>query len=315
MARRGRQRLPGDHRRRGRTRTPARERARARRRDGRQRHRRGQPSLHRRFAARHADSGWHGSAESFGVGAAILMGDLLLSWTDEMFHASGLPAEATERGHRVLSVMRTEVMAGQYLDLLEQVSGAGTVRVRVARRELQVRQVHRRAAAASRRRTRRRTGWRGAAPTRGTACRSAPRSSFATTCSACSATLRRPASRRATTCARASGPCSSLSRSPRPAGRQRRRSRGGSGIPGSIRPGVAEAQEIIRGAGALLRVRGNDRALPVRGDGSADRRSGRSSQGSTRRTRARRHIRTDRVADAPAPPWPTRGASDDGPLA
>jgi geranylgeranyl diphosphate synthase, type I len=89
--------------------------------------RRGQPSLHRSFAARHAGSGWHGSAESFGVGAAILLGDLLLSWTDEMFQASGLPAEATERGHRVLSVMRTELMAGQYLDLLEQVSGAGTV--------------------------------------------------------------------------------------------------------------------------------------------------------------------------------------------
>jgi geranylgeranyl diphosphate synthase type I len=89
--------------------------------------RRGQASLHRRFAARHAGEGWHGSAESFGVGAAILLGDLLLSWTDEMFHASGLPAEAIERGHRVLSVMRTEVMAGQYLDLLEQVDGAGTV--------------------------------------------------------------------------------------------------------------------------------------------------------------------------------------------
>ncbi len=89
--------------------------------------RRGQPSLHRRFAARHAGSGWHGSADSFGVGAAILMGDLLLSWTDEMFQASGLPADATQRGHRVLSVMRTEVMAGQYLDLLEQVGGVGTV--------------------------------------------------------------------------------------------------------------------------------------------------------------------------------------------
>ncbi len=89
--------------------------------------RRGQPSLHRRFAARHVGSGWHGSADSFGVGAAILMGDLLLSWTDEMFHASGLPAAATQRGRRVLSVMATEVIAGQYLDLLEQVSGAGTV--------------------------------------------------------------------------------------------------------------------------------------------------------------------------------------------
>jgi geranylgeranyl diphosphate synthase type I len=89
--------------------------------------RRGQPALHRRFAANHAAAGWHGPADSFGVGAAILMGDLLLSWTDEMFHASGFPAGATQRGHRVLSTMRTEVMAGQYLDLLEQVSGAGTV--------------------------------------------------------------------------------------------------------------------------------------------------------------------------------------------
>ena len=119
--------------------------------------RRGQPSLHRRFAARHVGSGWHGSAESFGVGAAILMGDLLLSWTDEMFHASGLPADATQRGHRVLSVMRTEVMAGQYLDLLEQVERRRHGGVRAARRELQVREVHRRAAAAPRCGARRRT--------------------------------------------------------------------------------------------------------------------------------------------------------------
>jgi geranylgeranyl diphosphate synthase, type I len=89
--------------------------------------RRGQPALHRRFAAEHAGAGWSGPADSFGVGAAILMGDLLLSWTDEMFQASGFPPGATRRGHRVLSTMRTEVMAGQYLDLLEQVSGAGTV--------------------------------------------------------------------------------------------------------------------------------------------------------------------------------------------
>ncbi len=89
--------------------------------------RRGQPSLHRRFAAGHAAAGGHGSMDSFGTGAAILMGDLLLSWTDDMFRASGLPADATHRGHAVLSVMRTEVIAGQYLDLLEQAGGPGTV--------------------------------------------------------------------------------------------------------------------------------------------------------------------------------------------
>ena len=61
------------------------------------------------------------------MGAAILMGDLLLCWTDEMFHASGLPGEALRRGRPVLDRMRTEVFAGQYLDLLGQVTGDETL--------------------------------------------------------------------------------------------------------------------------------------------------------------------------------------------
>jgi geranylgeranyl diphosphate synthase type I len=89
--------------------------------------RRGQPSLHRQFEARHARSHWHGSPAAFGMGAAILMGDLLLCWTDEMFHASGLPGEALRCGRPVLDRMRTEVFAGQYLDLLGQVTGDETL--------------------------------------------------------------------------------------------------------------------------------------------------------------------------------------------
>ncbi len=85
--------------------------------------RRGKPSLHRQFQVWHTRSGWHGSPAAFGMGAAILMGDLLLCWTDEMFHTSGLPTEALRRGRPVLDRMRTEVFAGQYLDLLGQVSG------------------------------------------------------------------------------------------------------------------------------------------------------------------------------------------------
>jgi geranylgeranyl diphosphate synthase, type I len=85
--------------------------------------RRGKPSLHRQFQVRHARSGWHGSPAAFGMGAAILMGDLLLCWTDEMFHTSGLSGAALGRGRPVLDRMRTEVFAGQYLDLLGQVSG------------------------------------------------------------------------------------------------------------------------------------------------------------------------------------------------
>ncbi len=89
--------------------------------------RRGQPSLHRQFEARHASRGWHGAAGAFGMGVAILLGDLLICWTDEMFHASGLPGDALRRGRPVLDRMRTEVFAGQYLDLLGQAAGDETV--------------------------------------------------------------------------------------------------------------------------------------------------------------------------------------------
>jgi geranylgeranyl diphosphate synthase type I len=89
--------------------------------------RRGLPTVHRDFARRHAEAGWRGGADAFGLGAAILAGDLLLAWTDELFHDSGLPAVAQRRGQPVLDAMRTEVLAGQYLDLIGQAAGDGTV--------------------------------------------------------------------------------------------------------------------------------------------------------------------------------------------
>ncbi|HEY5987250.1 MAG TPA: polyprenyl synthetase family protein, partial [Streptosporangiaceae bacterium] len=89
--------------------------------------RRGQPSLHRQFEAFHAAARWRGSPQAFGMGAAILLGDLLLCWTDELFHSSGLPADALLRGRPVLDRMRTEVFAGQYLDLFGQAGGDGSV--------------------------------------------------------------------------------------------------------------------------------------------------------------------------------------------
>jgi geranylgeranyl diphosphate synthase, type I len=88
--------------------------------------RRGQPSVHRRFEARAAAAGW-GAADSFGTGAAILLGDLCLAWSGQMYDRCGLPADALERGRKVYDLMRTEVMCGQYLDLLEQARGTGTV--------------------------------------------------------------------------------------------------------------------------------------------------------------------------------------------
>ncbi|MFD1535965.1 polyprenyl synthetase family protein [Nonomuraea guangzhouensis] len=88
--------------------------------------RRGMPSAHRRFQAIHEKSGWHGSAEQFGEGAAILLGNLLLIWSGEMWRSSGLPPESLAAAQPVHDHMRTELMCGQYLDLLEQAHGENT---------------------------------------------------------------------------------------------------------------------------------------------------------------------------------------------
>lgn len=89
--------------------------------------RRGLPSAHRRFAGLHRGAEWLGSSESFGVGAAVLLGDLCLSWADEVLLTAEFPAAALSRGKAVYDEMRTELMAGQYLDLLEQARGGGSV--------------------------------------------------------------------------------------------------------------------------------------------------------------------------------------------
>jgi geranylgeranyl diphosphate synthase type I len=89
--------------------------------------RRGQPSVHKRFERAHAADRWLGEPARLGTGAAILIGDLLLAWTDEMLRTSGLPAESVWRGLPVLDSMRTEVLAGQFLDLVAQFSGRSEV--------------------------------------------------------------------------------------------------------------------------------------------------------------------------------------------
>lgn len=82
--------------------------------------RRGQPAVHRQFESLSRGSGWSGDAGLFGIGAAILLGDLALSWADEMLLTSGLPHSALQRAKSVYDVMRAELMVGQYLDLVEQ---------------------------------------------------------------------------------------------------------------------------------------------------------------------------------------------------
>jgi geranylgeranyl diphosphate synthase type I len=93
--------------------------------------RRGLPATHRRMANLHRGNGWVGDGERFGTSAAVLAGDLCLSWSDEMLSQSGLDPVTLTRGRAVFDLMRTQLMGGQFLDVLEQVlpesDGGGTV--------------------------------------------------------------------------------------------------------------------------------------------------------------------------------------------
>jgi geranylgeranyl diphosphate synthase type I len=82
--------------------------------------RRGRPAMHRRVARIHTDLGWSGDSDRFGEAAAILAGDLCLAWSDELLATSGLSPAAVARGRETFDTMRTQLMGGQYLDVLEQ---------------------------------------------------------------------------------------------------------------------------------------------------------------------------------------------------
>jgi geranylgeranyl diphosphate synthase type I len=97
--------------------------------------RRGMPAAHRRLADEHAAAGWTGSGDRFGMAGAILAGNLCLTWTDELFATSGLPVAELARARPVFDRMRTQLMGGQFLDVLESVRGWDelTIDQRIAR--------------------------------------------------------------------------------------------------------------------------------------------------------------------------------------
>lgn len=80
--------------------------------------RRGQPSAHRALAAAYTDRGGpHGRAEAHGLGAAVLLGDLALVWSDELLHTAGLDPARLAQVTPLVADMRSELMYGQLLDL------------------------------------------------------------------------------------------------------------------------------------------------------------------------------------------------------
>lgn len=89
--------------------------------------RRGMPTAHVHFADLHRRRSWRGSSEQFGRSAAILLGDLSLVWADDIVTATALPEEGRGRVQRVWSDIRTEVLGGQYLDIVAESSAAESI--------------------------------------------------------------------------------------------------------------------------------------------------------------------------------------------
>ncbi|HET9875316.1 MAG TPA: bifunctional (2E,6E)-farnesyl/geranyl diphosphate synthase [Mycobacterium sp.] len=89
--------------------------------------RRGGPTTHMKFAELHRAHGWRGTADRFGMSAAILLGDLALVWADDIVAAAELPPDAHRRVQRVWADIRTEVLGGQYLDIVAEASGVESV--------------------------------------------------------------------------------------------------------------------------------------------------------------------------------------------
>ena len=86
--------------------------------------RRGLPAAHRQFEADHAAARWRGDSAAYGRAGAILLGDLLLMWSAQLLAGSGLPPEVLARAQPYVDAVRTEVTAGQFLDMVAQAQDA-----------------------------------------------------------------------------------------------------------------------------------------------------------------------------------------------
>lgn len=90
--------------------------------------RRGKPAAHRGFETFHVTHEFAGDPAHFGRSTALLMGDLLLAWSDDLLTAALVDANADiARATRTeFTKMRQEVTVGQYLDIHEEAAWVQT---------------------------------------------------------------------------------------------------------------------------------------------------------------------------------------------
>lgn len=82
--------------------------------------RRGQPSAHRRFEHEHGRAGWAGDGASFGRSSAVLLGDLLVAWSDDLLESALVSHPNANAVRSEYARMRRDVTIGQFLDIAEE---------------------------------------------------------------------------------------------------------------------------------------------------------------------------------------------------
>ncbi|PWI13150.1 geranylgeranyl pyrophosphate synthase [Streptomyces sp. Act143] len=90
--------------------------------------RRGRLALHADVAAQYAETVPGAAGARFGEAAAILAGDLALAWADDLVADVEAPRPRVRAVRDLWSVMRTEMVAGQYLDLQGQAISSRSLR-------------------------------------------------------------------------------------------------------------------------------------------------------------------------------------------
>ncbi len=86
--------------------------------------RRGQPAAHRGLEAAHLAARWVGDPAAFGRSAAVLLGDLLVAWSDDLLEQGLRTAVHAASAREVYALMRREVTIGQFLDIAEEAAFA-----------------------------------------------------------------------------------------------------------------------------------------------------------------------------------------------
>lgn len=82
--------------------------------------RRGGPTAHRWFAEEHTRNAWSSDADHYGMSASILLGDLLAMWSVALMEQAAIPSASAHKIRPLGEAVRSEVLVGQYLDLLAE---------------------------------------------------------------------------------------------------------------------------------------------------------------------------------------------------